>query len=93
MTKAQLIERIFKDNHPRRIPRVAITEMVESAFDLLAKGIKKDGKFTYPGFGAFTLKRRKEREGRNPKTGEKIIVKARATIAFRPAPDLKSSLR
>ncbi|MFH1018083.1 MAG: HU family DNA-binding protein [Pseudomonadota bacterium] len=93
MTKAELIERVFRDNRPRKISRVAITNMVDTAFDLLAKGIKRDGKFTYPGFGAFNLRKRKEREGRNPKTGEKIVIKARTTIAFRAAPRLKASLR
>ena len=93
MTKAELIERVFKDNRPRRIARVAITEMVDNAFDFLAKGIKRDGKFTYPGFGAFMLRKRKARMGRNPKTGEPITIEARRTIAFRPAPKLKTSLR
>ena len=93
MTKAELIERIFNDNRPRKISRVAITEMVDSAFDLLGKGINRDGKFTYPGFGAFTLRKRKARTGRNPKTGEPIQIEARKTIGFRPAPLLKQSLR
>lgn len=93
MTKAEFIERVFKDNKPRKIPRVAICEMVETAFDLLAKGIKRDGKFTYPGFGAFLLRKRKARNGRNPKTGEPLVIKASQTVAFRAAPKLKSSLR
>ncbi len=93
MTKAELIERVFKDNKPRGIPRVAIIEMVDAAFDLLAKGVIRDGKFTYPGFGAFNLRKRKERKGRNPKTGECLTIKAHQTIIFRPAPTLKQSLR
>ncbi len=93
MTKAELIERVYKDNKLRGLPRVAIAEMVDSVFDLLAKGIMKDGKFTYPGFGAFNLKKRKERKGRNPQTGKTITIKAHKTITFRPAPTLKQSLR
>ena len=93
MTKAELIERVFKDNKPRRISRVAIREMVDTAFELLSKGIKRDGKFTYPGFGSFVVRKRKARNGRNPKTGEQILIGARRTVAFRPAPRLKGSLR
>jgi nucleoid DNA-binding protein len=93
MTKAELIERVFKDNRPRGIPRVAIIEMVDTIFDFLAKGIMHDGKFTYPGFGAFNLRKRKERQGRNPKTGEALVIQAHRTITFRPAPRLKQSLR
>ena len=93
MTKAELIERVFKDNRPRRISRVAVTQMIDSAFEFLQKGIKRDGKFTYPGFGAFSVRKRKARQGRNPKTGEPITIEARKTVAFRPAPRLKQSLR
>ena len=93
MTKAEFIERVFKDNKPRRIPRVAIIEVVDGAFNVLVKGIRRDGKFTYPGFGAFNLRSRKARNGRNPKTGEKIIIEARKTISFRAAPRLKQTLR
>lgn len=93
MTKAELIERIFKDNKPRRIPRVAIEQMVDTAFELLMKGIKRDGRFTYPGFGAFVLRKRKARNGRNPKTGQPLVIQARQTVTFRPAPKLKQTLR
>jgi DNA-binding protein HU-beta len=93
MTKAEFIERVFKDNRPRKIPRVAIAEMVETAFDLMTQGIRKDGKFTYPGFGALVLRKRRERKGRNPKTGESLIIKASQTAAFRAAPKLKQFLR
>jgi nucleoid DNA-binding protein len=93
MTKAEFIERVFKDNRPRRVARVAIAEMVETAFDLMTQGIAKDGKFTYPGFGALLLRKRKERKGRNPKTGSSLIIPANRTVAFRAAPKLKESLR
>jgi DNA-binding protein HU-beta len=93
MTKAEFIERVFKDNRPRRIPRVAIIEMVESAFNLITKGVKREGKFTYPGFGAFTLRKRKARQGRNPTTGEPITIQPSLTLSFRAAPKLKESLR
>ena len=93
MTKAELVERVYKDNKMRGLPRVAIAEMVDSIFELLGKGIIKDGKFTYPSFGAFNLKKRKERQGRNPQTGKTLTIKAHKTITFRPAPTLKQSLR
>ncbi|MFH1262662.1 MAG: HU family DNA-binding protein [Pseudomonadota bacterium] len=93
MTKAEFIERVFRDNRPRRIPRVAIAEMVEAAFELIAKGVKRDGKFTYPGFGAFLLRKRNARAGRNPKTGEPLTIPANQTASFRAAPKLRQSLR
>ena len=93
MTKGKFIERVFKDNRPRRIPRVAITEMVTTAFDLIVRGIKNDGKFTYPKFGAFNLRKRKARQAINPKTKKPMNIPDRKTILFKPSPDLKNTLR
>ena len=56
------------------------------------KAIKKDKRFSYPGFGTFTVKKRKARKGRNPKTGEIIDIAPTRTVAFKPAPNFKASL-
>ncbi|HEV8722741.1 MAG TPA: HU family DNA-binding protein, partial [Candidatus Binatia bacterium] len=45
-----------------------------------------------PGFGTFTVRGRKAREGRNPQTGAIIHIKASRTVAFKPAPSLKKGL-
>ena len=93
MTKAELVKRVFKDTKFRGIPKVAVEEMLETAFELLSKSIQKDGKFTYPGFGSFNLRKRKARKARNPQTGELIQVSSRKTVSFKPAPQLKQSLK
>ena len=58
----------------------------------IRKAIKKDKRFTYPGFGTFTVRNRKARKGRNPQTGEEIKINASMTVGFKPAPTLKNSL-
>ena len=90
MTKSELIQAIQK-NH-KDLSKAAIEQIVETAFSTLAGGIKKDGRFAYPGFGTFTLRNRKARKGRNPKTGETISIKASKTVGLKPAPVLKNSL-
>jgi len=45
-----------------------------------------------PGFGTFTVRSRKARTGRNPKTNEPLKIKASKTVGFKPAPTLKASL-
>ena len=47
---------------------------------------------TLNGFGAFELKKRKARTGRNPRTGEPVEIAASKTVAFKPAKALKDSL-
>lgn len=91
MTKAELIERVAKDTGPL-ITRKQVTDIVESCFEHLHKGIKKDKRFTYPGFGTFAVKKRKARKGRNPKTGEVVMIAPTRTVAFKPAPNFKASL-
>jgi DNA-binding protein HU-beta len=54
--------------------------------------VKKSGRFSYPGFGTFTLKKRKGRTGRNPRTGAEIKIAPTKTVGFKPSPDLKKSL-
>ncbi len=61
-------------------------------FEEIAKAIKKEKRFQMPGFGTFSVKTRKARTGRNPKTGEEIKIKASKTVGFKPAPTLKEKL-
>ena len=91
MTKAELIERVAKDVGPG-VTKKLTTQMVESVFENLHKAIRKDKRFTYPGFGTWTIKKRKARKGRNPKTGEVIDIAPTRTVAFKPAPNFKASL-
>ncbi len=91
MTKAELIERVAKDIGPG-VSKKMVTEMVETMFEHLHKAIRKDKRFTYPGFGTFAVKKRSARKGRNPKTGEVVLIAPTRTVAFKPAPNFKASL-
>ena len=91
MTKADLIERVAKDMGPT-ITKKMTANMVESVFNHLHKAIRKDKRFTYPGFGTWSIKKRKARKGRNPKTGEVIDIAPTKTVVFKPAPNFKASL-
>lgn len=90
MTKADLISTISK-KHPKLSKR-AVSEIVDNCFETMAAGIKKGKRFTYPGFGTWTLKTRKARKGVNPQTGAKITIKASKTVTFKPSMDFKKSL-
>jgi DNA-binding protein HU-beta len=92
MTKADLIERIQGVKAAEGLSKKAIGDLVDAVFDNLAKSVKKDGRFTYPGFGTFSVRKLKPRVGRNPRTGEEIKIKATKTVRFKPAPGLKETL-
>jgi DNA-binding protein HU-beta len=91
MTKAELIEKIHKDAGGDLSKKV-VGDLVENAFGTVAKAIKKDKRFAFPGFGTFTVRKREARSGRNPQTGATIKIAASKTVKFKPAPELKKSL-
>lgn len=90
MTKAELIEKVQGAAHG--LNKKQTGELVNSLFEAVGNAVRKDGKFSYPGFGTFTVKKRKARKGRNPRTGKEITIKASKTVAFKPAPTLKDRL-
>lgn len=90
MTKAELIAQIAKQN--KDLSKRMIGHILDQAFNCLSHGIKKDKRFTYPGFGTWTVKTRKARKGVNPQTGQRITIKASKTCTFKPSVDFKKSL-
>lgn len=66
----------------------AATDLIEA----IVKELKKDGKFTLPSFGTFTVRKTKARKGVNPKTSEAIKIKAGKTVRFKASPTLKKSV-
>ena len=92
MTKAELIDKVCATLRHRDLSKAAVNEISDTLFEALGKGIKKDKRFTYPGFGTWTVRMRKARKGRNPQTGAVINIPASKTIVFRPSPEVKHTL-
>jgi DNA-binding protein HU-beta len=91
MTKAELIDNVTT-KADGALTKKAAAELVDGLFATLAKTIKKEGRFSYPGFGTWTVRARKSRTGRNPQTGATIKIKASKTVGFKPAKGLKDIL-
>ncbi len=91
MTKAELIDKVA-ETKGLDLSKKAVGEVLDAGFDNIAKAIKRDRRFSYPGFGTFSVRSRKARVGRNPQTGAEIRIKASKTVGFKPAPGLKNSL-
>lgn len=92
MTKDELISSVTKSVKDQNLSKRLAGDVIDAAFDAIAKAVKKDKRFAYPGFGTFTVRTRKARKGRNPQTGDEIKIKASKTVGFKPAPNLKNSL-
>jgi len=93
MTKAELIDRVAQAiSKSAEVSKKATGEIIELAFAEIGKAVRKEKRFSYPGFGTFNVKARKARKGRNPQTGDLINIKASKTVSFKPAPELKKKL-
>ncbi len=91
MTKAELIDRLHK-SAGKDLSKKALNDLVDELFALITKSVRKDKRFVYPGFGTFAVRKRAARVGRNPRTGEPVNIAPSKTVAFKPAPNLKSGL-
>jgi DNA-binding protein HU-beta len=58
----------------------------------IVRELKKNGKFTLPSFGTFSVRKTRARKGLNPRTGESIKVKAGKTVRFKASPTLKKAV-
>jgi DNA-binding protein HU-beta len=89
MSKAFLAQ-VLQDS--ASLTGTAATRAAGDLMDAIVKQLKKDGKFTLPSFGTFTVRKTKARKGLNPRTGEAIKVKAGKTVRFKASPTLKSAV-
>ena len=89
MTKAELIETVANNIG---LSKRQTGDIVNAIFDNVGTAIANDGRFSYPGFGTFTVRERAARTGRNPRTGATIKIKASKTVKFKAAPNLKGDL-
>jgi DNA-binding protein HU-beta len=85
MTKANLIDQIAAGTErSKREAEEAVDAVLEAIADALGKGEKVDLR----GFGSFQVSGKKERQGRNPKTGEALTIAARNVAVFKPSREL-----
>jgi DNA-binding protein HU-beta len=90
MTKDQLSEAVMK---AVGLETKALSQrVVEAVFDNITKTLARGEDVAISGFGTFRVAKRAAREGRNPKTGEKIQIPASVKPKFRAGKALKEAV-
>lgn len=92
MNKQDLIGVVAKRLDVTRARAAEITELLFAADGVIASELRRGGKVAISGFGNFEVRKRAAREGRNPRTGKPLTIKASAIPAFRAGKALKDSL-
>jgi integration host factor subunit alpha len=90
MTKADIIERVYEK--VGGFSKKEAAEIVETVFAVMKQTLAMGEKIKISGFGNFVIKAKKERVGRNPQTGNPIVIDERRVLNFKPSQVLKSVL-
>ena len=86
MTKADLIEEVVRVSN---VSKKHAEIIVNTVFHSITEALEGDEKIELRGFGSFRVRRRRSRQGRNPKTGDQVSVPEKRIPYFKPGKELK----
>lgn len=87
LTKADLVDSLFEEVG---LNKREAKEFVDAYFESIKTALESGENVKLSGYGNFQLRDKKQRPGRNPKTGEEIPISARRVVTFRPGQKLRS---
>ena len=89
LTKADLADAIYA---ALPVDKQKAAQIVEDYIELIKDGLATDGKVMLSGFGAYEVKHKPQRRGRNPQTGESITLRERNVVKFKPSMLLRKAI-
>ena len=89
LTKAQIVEAIANQTG---FPKKKSSEMVEILLEIVKNSLESGEDVLISGIGKFCVREKKERRGRNPATGEDMMMAPRRVVRFRWSRNLKSKI-
>ena len=87
MTKTQIIDVIHKKD--TGLTKLQVSEVVDAMIEAMTRALAQGDKVEIRRFGNFTVRQRKARKARNPRTGEVVKVPAKRVLHFKPGKELK----
>ena len=89
VTKVELADLVYEQ---MKLDKKYASELVDRFFEELKDALAKEGEIQLSGFGKFTVKEKKERKGRNPKTKKPLTISERKVATFHHSQVLKDRL-
>ena len=86
MTKADLVDELVKVSN---LSKKHAETIVNTVFASITEALQRDDKIELRGFGSFRVRRRRSRQGRNPKSGDRVDVPEKRIPYFKPGKELK----
>ena len=90
LTKADLVQQIYQKHD--NLTKVQATEAVESFLRLSKDALVGGSDLLLSGFGKFNVRHKKPRRGRNPQTGDDIMLDARRVVTFKASGTLRDKV-
>ena len=90
MIKSELITKLAAENP--HLTRADVERVVNTVLDRMTEALEDGGRVELRGFGAFSVRERPARAGRNPRTGETVDVAAKAVPFFKSGKELRATL-
>jgi integration host factor subunit alpha len=89
-TKNDLVDAVCRELD---FSKKEVQEAVDTLFELIREELSRSNTIKLPGFGNFTIRSKRERTGRNPKTGETMAITARKVVSFKPSSILRDRVQ
>jgi len=89
LTKNEIVNSMYEQFD---IPQKECTQITESIFDIIKEELENGNPVMVSGFGKWTVKAKRKRNGRNPKTGAPVVIAARKVVTFKPSNRLRDDL-
>jgi len=89
MTKAELIDAVAEKTE---LKKRDVNDVVDTLLECVKSALARGEKVQLIPFGSFEVRERQRREGRNPKTGERLTIPARHVPAFHAGKDLRDAV-
>ena len=90
LTKADLVQQIYEKHD--NLTKAQATEAVESFLRLSKDALVGGSDLLLSGFGKFNVRHKKPRRGRNPQTGDDLMLDARRVVTFKPSGTLRDKV-
>jgi integration host factor subunit alpha len=90
ITKADLAQQIY--NNHEELTKIQATEAVEAFLRISKDSLIGGSDLLLSGFGKFNVREKSSRKGRNPQTGEDLILESRRVVTFKPSGILKTKV-